>query len=689
VSFTDSHGNTVQVSLNGTQTSYTANLASLSDGTIASSVSVNGDPAGNTFAPVSGNSASLDRDIGEQAALKVTVNGGNPIGAAIAGGVPFTITGLEPDDNGTVTFSDGNAAHNVVVKIVKGVPAATSIKLSGLTDGSITATLHLANDAAGNSFTDAVTTAILDRDINEQAALKLTINGGAPIGAAKAPAAPITIAGLQTDDNGTVTVSDGNPAHNVTIAIINGVVPTANLTGLNDGPITATLQLDNDAAGNSFKAVTGAGTLDQDTGEQAALKVTVNGGAPIGAAVAGAVPFAVVGLEPDDNGTVTFSDGNTAHNVVVNIVNGVPAATSVILSGLNDGSIRATLHHNKDAAGNSFTNVVTTATLDQDLGEQAALKLTINSGAPIGPLKAVAVPTTIAGLEADDNGTLRFSDGNTAHDVTVAIVNGVVAKANLTGLNDGAITATLQLNNDAAGNSFSSVVGTATLDADKIAETPTLSVPSAVTVAAGGSIPLGIVVGGVDSDDALKVVISGVPSYETITAASATPTVTVQGATSTYTFNPLPAADWNDGLIVNSTYMGAGHPTSVLTVKVSNATNGEPATATSAIISVTDPPAGSSDALASDSNTLGGHDGSLFGISFGDTGGVVGWSTAHDTVGSGLAGSIGADAHDRALALLGQYMASSFVSESGGNGGTLVSGPQQDQQHYLSLPHAG
>ena len=76
------------------------------------------------------------------------------------------------------------------------------------------------------------------------------------------------------------------------------------------------------------------------------------------------MPFTVAGIESDDNGTVSFSDGSHAP-VVVNIVNGVPAASTVNVSGLNDGAITATLHLNNDAAGNSFTNVVATATPTQ------------------------------------------------------------------------------------------------------------------------------------------------------------------------------------------------------------------------------------------------------------------------------------------------------------------------------------
>ena len=65
--------------------------------------------------------------------------------------MPFTVGGLESDDNGSVSFSDGSHAP-VAVTITNGVPAATTVNLSGLNDGAITATLHLNNDAAGNSF---------------------------------------------------------------------------------------------------------------------------------------------------------------------------------------------------------------------------------------------------------------------------------------------------------------------------------------------------------------------------------------------------------------------------------------------------------------------------------------------------------------------------------------------------------
>jgi hypothetical protein len=137
-------------------------------------LAVNTDPAGNSFTPVAGTIVTLDQDTGEQAALKVTVNAGSatPINAAAAVNVAFAVAGLESDDSGTVTFSDGNPAHNVVVQIVAGVPKATSVNLSGMTDGPITSALALNNDSAGNTFSpvngNVLTLRQLDHWINSR-----------------------------------------------------------------------------------------------------------------------------------------------------------------------------------------------------------------------------------------------------------------------------------------------------------------------------------------------------------------------------------------------------------------------------------------------------------------------------------------------------------------------------------------
>ena len=100
----------------------------------------------------------------------------------------------------------------------------------------------------------------------------------ANIGYTSAPVEGFAIGGLDADDNGTVTFSDGNPADNQVIAITNGVASTStvDLSGMTDGPVTASLSV-SDAAGNNFTANAGA-TLDRDAGKQAALSLAIPSG---------------------------------------------------------------------------------------------------------------------------------------------------------------------------------------------------------------------------------------------------------------------------------------------------------------------------------------------------------------------------------------------------------------------------
>jgi uncharacterized repeat protein (TIGR03803 family) len=108
------------------------------------------DAAGNTSQPSAALSFAVDTDAGQQAALKLTV-GATAISAAAAASVPFTIAGLQPEDTGTVTFTD--VSHKTVVINVTGNQTSYTANLSSLADGAITSSLAVNADAAGNSFT--------------------------------------------------------------------------------------------------------------------------------------------------------------------------------------------------------------------------------------------------------------------------------------------------------------------------------------------------------------------------------------------------------------------------------------------------------------------------------------------------------------------------------------------------------
>jgi hypothetical protein len=407
-----------QVVAGANNTTATVDLSSLADDKIINSSLSVSDAAGNMFA-ANGNAVMLDQDVGEQAALKLNVTN-NLIGAAGASAVAFNIAGLDPEDTGKVTFTDSNG--NTVPVGVNGAQSSYMANLTSLADGTITSSLAVNTDPAGNSFTPIAGNSVsLDQDLGEQGALKLNVTNSL-IGAADASAVAFTIAGLDPEDTGKVTFTDSNG--NTVPVGVNGAQSsyTANLTSLADGPITSSLAVNTDPAGNPFTPIAGNSvSLDQDLDEQGALKLTVNGGAPIEEAIANAVPFTAVGFEPDDNGYVSFSDG--AHPpVVVKIANGVLASNAVNLSGLNDGTIKATLHLDNDAAGNSFNDVSVNATLDQ--GGVPWVIVTVNNGSatPIGYAGAKTVALAVVGLASDNNGTLIFSDGGSL--VKVPITNG-------------------------------------------------------------------------------------------------------------------------------------------------------------------------------------------------------------------------------------------------------------------------
>ena len=144
VTFTDSGDHHVVVAIQGNG-SYSADLSSLTDGTITSSLSATGPSGGITS--TSGNAVTLDTDRG--LTPDVSVNALDPAH------VTFTISGLEGDEFGTMTFTDINGKQVVVNVGSNGDYAAN---LSSLAQGPVTY-LVTEKDTAGNviSFDPPIT----------------------------------------------------------------------------------------------------------------------------------------------------------------------------------------------------------------------------------------------------------------------------------------------------------------------------------------------------------------------------------------------------------------------------------------------------------------------------------------------------------------------------------------------------
>lgn len=320
-------------------------------------------------------------------------------------------------------------------------------------------------------------------------------------------------------------------------------------------------------------------------------------------------------VQTDQSGAQSLSD-----TASIELVEQGPASTAIQQAANNAARIQGVLGA---FTGGSLSALIAAAGsqlgLDDDIDEQSALRLTVSgrSLTPISASSARNVPFTLAGLDLEDSGIVTFSDAK-GKAVQVAVNGGQTSyHADLSRLADGPITSTLAVNDDPAGNSFTPVNGnTVTLDQDLNGpEAPVLSISNhSINVPAGGSVALPVKVLA-DADDNVQVTISGVPSFESITANDGHQPVAHRGANYTFT-----AGDVNAGLTLHSTYSGSGHPVNIFTLTAANLTPGEAATSAAQTIKVTDPPASSSPLYIPDAFTAAlGSGGGSFSSSTGPT----------------------------------------------------------------------
>src|SRR5262249_34205592 len=349
----------------------------------------------------------------------VLVNGGSttPIGAAGAGLVAFTISGLASEDSGTVTFTDADGhARKGAVEGGQAVDSQgrliSNVNLSSLSDGTISSLLAV-NDPAGNQFSASGNAVPLDQDLGEHPSV--LVNGGSttPIGAAGAGQVAFTIAGLDPEDTGSATSRDAN-GKTVQVHVAGGQTSyTANLSSLADGSISSSLAVSTDTAGNTFQPIAGnAVTLDQDIGEQ----LTVNfSGLTGGHAVEDQTITAIVTDTDNDVPTsgityawqVSHDGGNTWSTVGANTPTYTPAEA-------DEGGLLKVLTSFTDAAGNTERG-------SRTVGVLPLLTIADNSlsGTPNG---SVSLGISLAQELAPDDTisvTISFPSSGT-HDPTIA-----------------------------------------------------------------------------------------------------------------------------------------------------------------------------------------------------------------------------------------------------------------------------
>ena len=425
------------------------------------------------------------------------------------------------------------------------------------------------------------------------------------------------------------------------------------------------------SAGTTFSYNASTGVLQVSNGSQTAdlaFQTSTLGGTSFQAASDGAsgtfvtttgTPAPVVSSIATSGPGITNGNGDLDAGKTVTLTVNFSEAVNVTgspLLALNDGgsasyasdSGTGALTFNYTVAAGQNTADLTVSSLNLNGGtiEDASSNNANVSGAtnynPAGTLQIDTTPPTIAintiasnNVVTKSNAASGFAIGGTTvgaengRSVTVAILNSAqavvdsytttdqnnawsvnVTSAQATALADGSYTVTANVS-DLAGNPAPQASKALTVDEEKTPEPPILTIANtALNVTAGGSVALGITATPVDSDDRVSVKISGLPSYETITApAGDTVSRQFNPLTLSYTYTITESASAAGtpltGLTLTSHYTGTGHPVANLTVTASDVTSGETATSASKALKVTDPPATTSSTSPSSATTPG------------------------------------------------------------------------------------
>ncbi len=355
------------------------------------------DAAGNV-SPTGTLTVTRDSDADAGDGLQVTI-GDTLVNAVERTAVPFTVTGLDADASGVVTFTSAGGGSVSVTMTGNGSSVAN---LSALGDGVVSVTIA-ATDTAGNTAEGTGGSLVLDTQGPPAPTLALDPTSDTGVtGDNRTNLSGVTI--RVAAETGSLVTLGGQTA-----TAVGGVATFA--VALTEGAnlLSATAR---DAAGNVSPTGTLTVTRDSDADAGDGLQVTI-GDTLVNAVERTAVPFTVTGLDADASGVVTFTSAGGGSVSVTMTGNGSSVAN---LSALGDGVVSVTIAAT-DTAGNT--------------AEGTGGSLVLDTQGPPAPTLALD-PTS-------DTGTM--GDGVT-DDATPTLRGAAEAGATVTILRDGVAVGT-------------------------------------------------------------------------------------------------------------------------------------------------------------------------------------------------------------------------------------------------------
>ena len=360
------------------------------------------DAAGNYGTITPTNELNIVLDTTDDAGNDLSVSFGDTLINDVEAGVTsVTIAGLDGDATGTLTISSSAGGNPVVVNDVDN-GTIENIDVSGLGDGTLTATLSVI-DTAGNT-SNANNTTTLDTTADVGADLSVSF-ADSEINQDELDSTVINVAGLDADASGFLTIaSTGGGETSTSSFAVNGNGPiTVNLSSLIDGSLTATLEV-TDTAGNTQIATGNSAVLDQ-TDPVADLDSNGN------------LIDSVTRDEVPDQDVVAGETIVLATFPANEISSAVPSTTSDLsysfgVSGDFDGALSIVKN-----SGGDFNLVANNSFLDHEVNDGAVVDIIITDGAG----NTINDTFTINLNDVNDNPVLPVSD---ASSININIVEG-------------------------------------------------------------------------------------------------------------------------------------------------------------------------------------------------------------------------------------------------------------------------
>ena len=450
VTFTDGNGHSRQVQALVSGGSWITQAVDLSDfdSTSLTATAQVSDQAGNPATAITSKPVDLLASI----TVNILDNDG-VINAAEQSSIRVqgTVANVEDGQTVTVVLTDSQGhSRTVTTTVVNGIWVLTAQDLTGFDDGSLTATASVV-DLAGNAAS-----ANTSKAVDILASIDLAVDTGRDDTINRFEMRQTDISGTVSDvEDGqsvTVTVTDANNQQlTFTATVINGawLISAADLSSLIDGPLTVVASTV-DVAGNPTSNST---TVLKDTSSFVSI-TAIDADQVLNAAESGKATLAGEALNIEDGlpVIVRVTDTNgTSLTFTTTVADSQWRIDNVDLSSLLDGTLTLVVV-TTDAEGNP---AAANNTVQKDTQASVTIEIIDNDGViNASEQTTVQVRGTVNNIEDGRTVTVVLTDsqGHT-RTVTTTVVNGAWALAaqDLTGFNDGSLTATVSVS-DTAGN---------------------------------------------------------------------------------------------------------------------------------------------------------------------------------------------------------------------------------------------